>query len=98
MSAPILERLNHRIAAEPSLDNIETLFTDLQDAHDAIVTAAEENLDLKNRLAAEPAAATSSDTVAEAIDFLKHAQERLSVNALSTVGDHIARAISLLGG
>ena len=54
MSASILDRLNSRIAAEPSLDHLDTIFVDLQDARDAIVSYVVENTDLKDRLSAPP--------------------------------------------
>lgn len=108
MSTPILDRLNARIAVEPELDHLDTLFVDLQDARDAIVLAAEQNTELKDRLSApQPnptnggsASGTSGATASltEAVALLKDAQGRLEVHALSDVGTYIDRAISILEG
>jgi uncharacterized protein with von Willebrand factor type A (vWA) domain len=109
MSKSILERLNSRIAAEPALDHLETLFVDLQDARDAIIAAeqlhkqwtaveaqrAAQAAEAQEAEKAHKSAATASHV--EVIEHLQHAKERLSVNALSTVGDNIERAIQLLG-
>lgn len=96
MTDSILERLDARIAVEPSLDNLDTLFTDLQAARDAIVVGDARVKELEAAVAARHDEGPSSHDRAEAIEHLTCAQERLSVNALSTVGGHIASAINLL--
>lgn len=100
MTDSILERLDARIAVEPSLDNLDTLFMDLQAARDAIVTGDARVKELEAAQAArseEPHdAGPPLSKVTEAIEHLTYARERLAVNALSTVGDNIASAISLL--
>lgn len=106
MSAPILDRLNARIAAEPALDHLDTLFVDLQDARDAIVAAVAQNTSLKDMLSAPaagpsnggPTPSTEPTSVNSAVALLVEAKERLGVHALSTVGDNIDKAINLLGG
>ena len=105
MSGPILERLNARIAVEPALDHLDTLFVDLQDARDAIVASVAQNEELKNMLAVPPPSVTPAqpvvfsqpaENITEAVAWLKEARERLAVNSLSTVGDNIDKAIKLL--
>lgn len=107
MNAPILDRLNARIAAEPALNQLDTLFVDLQDARDAIVSQVAENTSLKDMLATPQTAtvvpapsqgAPASTSVSEAVTLLKSAKARLAVNALSDVGLSIDRATNLLGG
>lgn len=107
MSASILDRLNARIAAEPSLDHLDTLFSDLQDARDAIVAAVTENTDLKDRLSAPPevpkptddeAPAVTPSSVTQAITLLRDGKARLEVHALSDVGLSMDGAIKVLGG
>lgn len=108
MNTPILDRLNARIAAEPSLTELDTLFVDLQDARDAIVAQVAENTDLKDRLSAPPVtpppaqpsapaeSGTVSENVTEALVFLRTAKERLAVNSPSSAGDNIDSAMKLL--
>lgn len=102
MNPPILERLNARIAAEPALTSLDTLFVDLQDARDEITsldakvttlaTAALKPLTIQPA----PAPSASPSSVTEAHTLLIEAKERLSVHALSTVADQIDQAIKLL--
>jgi hypothetical protein len=114
MSGTILERLDKRIAAEPNLDDIESLFADLTDARMAIADAAHQAVDmgvmqqeitaLKAQVAAAEAAPTPPITITtppsvkSAHTLLIEAKERLSVNALTTVGLYIDQAIELLEG
>lgn len=99
MTASILDRLNARIAVEPSLNELDTLFIDLGDARDAIVAATAENAELQSKLAAAPGASTAlpQENIIEAVAFLTDAKERLAVNSASSAGDSIDRAIRLLG-
>jgi|SRR5579859_5540431 len=103
MTSSILDRLNARIAAEPALTELDTLFVDLQDARDAIVASVQENTNLKNMLsapAATPPAATAvqdDEKVSEALVFLRTAKDRLAVNSPTSAGDNIDQAIKLLG-
>jgi len=96
MTASILDRLNARIAVEPSLNELETLFIDLGDARDAIVAATAENAALQRKLAT-PAVAIPQENITEAVAFLTDAKDRLAVNSMSSAGDNIDRAIKLLG-
>ena len=103
MSDSIIDRLAARIAAKPDIDHIDTLFADLQDAHDTIATAAAQNLALKDQIASMAAAgsgeeAEPSASVKEAITLLKDGKARLAVNALSDVGLSMDGAIKLLEG
>ena len=101
MNPPILERLNARIAAEPALTSLDTLFVDLQDARDEIA-----GLDAKVTTLATaalkpltiPTPAAVSPSVTEAHALLVDAKERLSVNAIGTVATYIDQAIKLLEG
>ena len=103
MNPPILERLNARIAAEPALTSLDTLFVDLQDARDEIAgldakvttlaTAA-----LRPMTIQSPQPAEISASIAEVHALLVDAKERLSVNAIGTVATYIDQAIKLLEG
>jgi hypothetical protein len=66
MNAPIMDRLNARIAAEPALTNLDTLFVDLQDARDAMVGLVAENTSLKDMLAAPQTSAVNGGSVQSA--------------------------------
>lgn len=94
MIGPILDRLNARIAAEPALTGLDTLFVDLQDARDAIAAAENFKAIQPAPAAAQPAPAYD---VSEAVTLLKDAKERLAVNSLSAVGDNIDKVIKILG-
>lgn len=110
MAASILERLNARIAAEPALTSLDTLFVDLQDARDYISGASKTNSELANQLVlandrvklsqiATPVEAPSViRTEPELLILLRDARQRLTVNALSDVGYRLDRAIKLLEG
>lgn len=101
MSALIIERLNARLASDNHPDD---LFTDLQDARDAIEAGVAENMDLKDRLSAPPASPTTASSAvppsgaSEAITLLREGKARLEVHALSDVGLSMDGAIKILGG
>jgi hypothetical protein len=109
MSAAILDRLNARIAAEPALTDLDTLFVDLNDARDALLAQVQENTNLKDILSSQPAishppavevapppSAVSPSNITEAISFLQEAKGRLAVNSPSSAGDNIDLALRLL--
>jgi hypothetical protein len=102
MSGPILDRLNARIAAEPALTSLDTLFVDLQDARDEITSLDAKVTTLATAalkpLTIQAAPAVSTSSVTEAHTLLVDAKERLSVNALGTVATYIDQAIKLLEG
>ena len=95
MSAPILDRLAARIAAEPNLTDFDTLFVDLQDARSAIM-AGDAALGAATAIKQAPQSTTATSSVTEVYALMVDAKERLSVHALSTVADYIDRAIKLL--
>ena len=101
MSGPILDRLNARIAAEPALTSLDTLFVDLQDARDEI-TSLDAKITTLATAALKPLTIPTSagvpPSVTEAHALLVDAKERLSVNAIGTVATYIDQAIKLLEG
>jgi hypothetical protein len=102
MNTPVLDRLNARIAAEPALTSLDTLFVDLQDARDEITSLDAKVTTLATAalkpmtIQAAPVPATAPASVTEVYALMVDAKERLSVHALSTVADYIDRAIKLL--
>ena len=102
MSASVLDRLNARLAAKPAVE-FNGLFADLEDARDAIEAAVALDARVKEMLSAPPAQAPEMGSGAgahpdqiEAMEYLKHAQERLAVNSTSSAGDSLRSAIRLL--
>lgn len=88
MTKPILDRLNARIAVEPALADLDTLFADLADARDAIIAG---NAGVKP---SQPA--VSTEAIDEVRTLLIDAKERLSVNAIGAVATFIDSALRLL--
>ena len=112
MSGSILDRLQARLAAKPAVISIETLFHDLEDARaeiTALTAQVAAATSARNGLAppepANPAVPIIAPIIAPHIhpgvvahvhQLMVDAEERLSVNALGSVADFIAKAKSLL--
>lgn len=110
MSGSILERLQARLAHKPALIDVGTLFSDLEDAHAEIVDLKAQIERIMTTPPDEPPQPPGSATpatiaphinpgiVAHIHQLMLDAEERMSVNALGTVSDCIAKAKSLLEG
>jgi len=101
MTVAILERLDARIAAFPSIVNMQTLQDDLQEARELIASSEAQIHSLSESLQVAltaPAVTLGihAPNVSEVVELLKEALERHSVNAMSTVRDRVERALSLL--
>jgi hypothetical protein len=102
MNTPVLDRLNARIAAEPALTSLDTLFVDLQDARDEITSLDAKVTTLATvalkpmTIQAAPAPTAAPASVTEVYALMVDAKERLLVHALSDVGNCIDKAIKLL--
>lgn len=102
MISPILDRLNTRIAAEPALTDLDTLFKDLADARDEIIhlnatthELSDKVMEFVSKASAEPSA-VAPGSIDEVRTLLMDAQERLAVNAIGSVATYIEQALRIL--